>query len=93
MYGFSRLSLYLLCGAFLVMPILCAALYCIDSYPKEGAYCDGMFLDGAGWNRQDGCLEEPPPMELFYQMPVIHFKVRQKSSFGKRIGVLRKDRE
>ena len=45
------------------------------SYPKEGAYCEGLFLDGARWNRQEGCLEEPPPMELFYQMPVIHFKV------------------
>ncbi|CAN0442873.1 unnamed protein product, partial [Laminaria digitata] len=44
------------------------------SYPKEGAYCEGLFLDGARWNRQEGCLEEPPPMELFYQMPVIHFK-------------------
>lgn len=47
------------------------------SYPKEGAYCDGLFLDGARWNRQEGCLEEPPPMELFYQMPVIHFKVKE----------------
>lgn len=53
-------------------PCSCALL---SSYPKEGAYCEGLFLDGARWNLDEGCLEEPPPMELFYQMPVIHFKV------------------
>eukprot|EP00752_Nemacystus_decipiens_P009956 g8879.t1 len=57
----------------------------LSSYPKEGAYCEGLFLDGARWNRQEGCLEEPPPMELFYQMPVIHFKPvesKKKASKG-----------
>lgn len=50
-------------------------LFAHCSPPKEGAYCDGLYLDGARWNRQEGCLEEPAPMELFYHMPIIHFKV------------------
>ncbi|CAM9527837.1 unnamed protein product, partial [Phaeothamnion confervicola] len=40
----------------------------------EGAYCDGLFLEGARWNRAEGCLEEPLPMELFSPVPPIHFR-------------------
>jgi dynein heavy chain len=44
------------------------------SGPKEGAYCHGLFLEGAKWNKLEGCLAEPEPMQLYCEMPVIHFK-------------------
>jgi dynein heavy chain len=46
----------------------------ITAAAKEGSYCYGLFLEGARWNSDDGCLSEPLPMELFSPMPVIHFK-------------------
>ena len=42
--------------------------------PKEGQYIRGLFLEGAQWNKPDGCLMEPEPMQLFAPMPVVHFK-------------------
>jgi dynein heavy chain len=33
-----------------------------------------MFLEGAGWDSDRGILIDPAPMQLFYNMPVIHFK-------------------
>ena len=34
----------------------------------------GMFLEGAGWDRDNGCLCEPNPMELIVPMPIMLFK-------------------
>ena len=34
----------------------------------------GAFLEGAGWDFENGCLVEPEPMELIVPMPIIHFK-------------------
>jgi dynein heavy chain len=46
---------------------------------KDGAYIRGLFLEGAKWNDEEGCLMEPEPMELTWLMPVIHFKpVKEK---------------
>jgi dynein heavy chain len=42
--------------------------------PKEGVYVCGLFLEGACWNFETGCLEEPKPMELIALMPIVHFK-------------------
>ena len=56
----------------------------ISSKPREGAYVKGLYLEGAGWNYENTCLCEPEPMELVYQMPIIHFKpVEAKKSKGK----------
>ena len=46
----------------------------LQSQPKEGVYIKGIFLEGAGWNRDEGCLCEPEPMQLIVPMPIIHFK-------------------
>ena len=54
--------------------------------PKEGAYCHGMFLEGARWLFEEaGCLTEPLPMELYSPMPVIHFKPVEASA-KKKVG-------
>jgi len=46
----------------------------ITSQAKEGSFVYGMFLEGARWDTDEGCLAEPLPMELYSPMPVIHFK-------------------
>merc|ERR1712086_74533 len=55
-------------------PILNQDENAIGQYPKEGAYVKGLFLDGARWDYEHGHLAEPLPMELFCQMPLVHFK-------------------
>ena len=46
----------------------------VTQVPKEGVYIKGAFLEGAGWDFENGCLVEPEPMELIVPMPIIHFK-------------------
>jgi len=50
--------------------------------PKEGVYVAGMFLEGAGWDSELCCLQEPNPMELTLQMPVIQFKPSESKRKG-----------
>merc|ERR1712000_787312 len=46
----------------------------ITSYPKEGVFVSGLFVEGACWNFASGYFEEPKPLELISPMPIIHFK-------------------
>lgn len=46
----------------------------ISERPSSGVYIKGLFLEGAGWDNKDTCLVEPKPMQLVYNMPLIHFK-------------------
>jgi dynein heavy chain len=46
----------------------------ITMQPKEGGYVNGLFLEGARWDADAGCLAEPLAMELYCAMPIIHFK-------------------
>jgi len=55
-------------------PIMPGSAESIHQPPKEGAYVQGMFLEGAHWDTGRGCLAEPNPMELVAPMPVVHFK-------------------
>jgi len=41
---------------------------------KDGAYIKGFFLEGAQWDLENWHLEEPMPMQLYAQMPIINFK-------------------
>lgn len=53
--------------------------------PKEGVYIKGMFLEGAGWDAENGCLCEPQPMELIVGLPIFLFKPvenKKKTSKG-----------
>ncbi len=57
----------------------------ITVYPKEGAYIKGLFLEGARWDHEYGCLADSNPMELNCPMPIIHFKpieAKRKSMKG-----------
>ena len=42
--------------------------------PKDGVYVKGLFLEGAGWDFENGCLMEPEPMELIVPMPIVLFR-------------------
>lgn len=42
--------------------------------PQTGVYIRGLYLEGAGWDKKNGCLIEPQPMQLICNMPIIHFK-------------------
>ena len=46
----------------------------ISNAPKEGAYLNGLFLEGARWDYEKNFLIDAEPMKLHYAMPVIHFK-------------------
>jgi len=46
----------------------------VDSAAKEGAYCTGMFLEGARWDMTSNSLEDSRPKEMFVQMPIINCK-------------------
>lgn len=41
---------------------------------KEGAYIEGLFLEGARWDGEKNFIVEPEPMKLTCAMPIIHFK-------------------
>jgi dynein heavy chain, axonemal len=52
----------------------------------DGIYVGGLYLQGAGWDRQQAVLCESMSMELVTSMPTIHFKPvehRKKSTKGK----------
>jgi dynein heavy chain len=50
----------------------------INEHPKDGAFISGLHLEGGKWNPEKLCLCEPKVMELYCQMPVLHFKPIQK---------------
>ncbi|XP_051578639.1 dynein axonemal heavy chain 2 [Myxocyprinus asiaticus] len=42
--------------------------------PKDGVLIQGLYLEGAGWDKKASCLMEAEPMQLVCPMPTIHFK-------------------
>ncbi|XP_051176804.1 dynein axonemal heavy chain 2 [Leptopilina boulardi] len=42
--------------------------------PENGIYVRTIYLEGAGWDKENGTLVEPAPMSLVCNMPVIHFR-------------------
>lgn len=44
----------------------------VMSPPQEGVYIQGLFLDGAGWDRRNIRLADPVPKVLYVTMPVVH---------------------
>jgi dynein heavy chain len=54
--------------------------------PSEGALIRGLFLEGAKWSKKNGILTNPKPLELYVEMPIIHFLPVEKSK-QKKTGV------
>ena len=51
----------------------------MNSSVQEGVYVYGLSLDGAGWDRRNCRLVEPPLKVLFTQIPVVHMYAVQVS--------------
>lgn len=47
----------------------------MESNPADGVYVNGIFIDGARWDRHTGVLAEQRPKVLIEGMPVIHLQV------------------
>ncbi|XP_060775597.1 dynein axonemal heavy chain 2 [Neoarius graeffei] len=53
--------------------------------PKDGVFIQGLYLEGAGWDKKSSCLVEAEPMQLVCPIPTIHFKPvehRKKTAKG-----------
>lgn len=44
----------------------------VKEAPKEGVYIYGLFLDGAGWDRRNSQLVDPPPKVLYTPLPILY---------------------
>ncbi|XP_035204491.1 dynein heavy chain 12, axonemal-like [Stegodyphus dumicola] len=43
----------------------------IEKAPDDGVYINGLFLDGAKWDKEKNMLAEQDPKVLSYSMPII----------------------
>lgn len=46
----------------------------VEAISKDGAFCSGMWLEGARWDATVNSLEDSRPKEMFVPMPVINCK-------------------
>jgi dynein heavy chain len=42
--------------------------------PEDGIYVDGLWLEGARWDAEAGCLAESQPGVMSAPLPIVHFK-------------------
>ncbi|CAK9799022.1 Dynein beta chain, ciliary [Anthophora plagiata] len=46
----------------------------ITSAPREGAYINGLYMEGARWDLQAGCISDSRFKELFPLMPIVYIR-------------------
>jgi dynein heavy chain len=46
----------------------------IDEAPKDGVYINGLFIDGARWDRDNLVITDQFPSKMTEVMPIIWFK-------------------
>lgn len=42
--------------------------------PEDGVYVHGMFLEGAQWDAQRGCLIDAEEGQIHSKLPIVHFQ-------------------
>jgi len=59
----------------------------IHSSPSEGVYVEGLFMDGAAWEKggkdEGGQITESEPKKLFSGLPILHVSANTKSNEAK----------
>uniref|UniRef100_A0A3Q1EXH7 Uncharacterized protein n=1 Tax=Acanthochromis polyacanthus TaxID=80966 RepID=A0A3Q1EXH7_9TELE len=81
-YDTSKPSVFWLSGFFFTQAFLTGAIITCyyPSAPEDGVYINGLFLDGARWDKISGALAEQLPKVLFDLMPIIWIKPTEKKS-------------
>ena len=46
----------------------------VEAQPEEGTYVHGLFIEGAGWDLEEDCIQESKPKELYPAMPMVHIR-------------------
>lgn len=46
----------------------------IEEKPEDGVYIFGLYMDGARWDRENVCMADQNPGEMYSKMPMIWFK-------------------
>ena len=44
-----------------------------DEVPEDGVLVNGLYFDGARWNKEEHCIDDPNPGEMFSLLPIVHF--------------------
>ena len=57
--------------------------YDLSEPPQKGCYVYGLFIDGARWNTEEDCIDEPFPKILNYSMPYIWLQPFERSHIDK----------
>jgi dynein heavy chain len=47
----------------------------IDEAPDVGVYIQGLFLEGASWNKELSILDEPIPNQIYENLPIVIYKI------------------
>jgi len=58
----------------------------IRSPKEEGVYISGLFLEGAGWNRLQCCLQESEPKKVTLPLPLLHVSAGPKTKRNNEYG-------
>lgn len=61
-----------------ILNVFFSICLCYREPPRDGAYVDGLFLEGARWDKSLNSLTNSKLKELFFEMPLIHIKATTK---------------
>ena len=66
--------------------VMSTAESAVVSRPKDGAYIKGLYMEGARWDADNGCMAEAGTMELYSAMPARALQARGGTQEGEQRG-------